>query len=386
VTGQASRWMRRALELAERGRGATSPNPMVGAVLVDPDGAGVVGEGWHRSAGSPHAEALAIEAAGPAAAGATLYVTLEPCAHHGRTPPCADAVADAGVGRVVAALIDPDPLVAGRGAARLRAAGIPVQLGDGAEAAAEQNAAFLVHRRLGRPRITVKGAASLDGKVAAADGTSQWITGPAARADGHRLRAAADAVMVGAGTALADDPRLTARPPEGSPERQPLRVLLDSAGRVAARARLFEAGAPTLVATTGRAPAEVRRAWAAAGAEVLVLGQGPDGRVDLAALAAELGSRRLLEVLVEGGPTLQGGLWTAGLVDRLVWYLAPVVLGGDRSLGLVAGPGVPTLGAARRVRVAAVTPVGPDLRVEAHVEPVAWAPEPARQAPVEEVV
>jgi diaminohydroxyphosphoribosylaminopyrimidine deaminase/5-amino-6-(5-phosphoribosylamino)uracil reductase len=351
----------------------------------------VVGEGWHRAAGEPHAEVLAIAGAGPAAAGATLYVTLEPCAHQGRTPPCAEAVVAAGVGRVVAALIDPDPLVAGRGVARLRAAGIPVELGDGAEAAAEQNAAFLVHRRLGRPRITVKGAASLDGKVAAADRTSKWITGPEARADGHRLRAAADAVMVGSGTALADDPQLTARPPGGA-ARQPLRVLLDSAGSVPAGAGLFDAGAPTLVATTGRAPAGTRRAWEAAGAEVLVLPQGRDGRVGLAALAAELGGRGLLEVLVEGGPTVQGALWAAGLVDRLVWYLAPIVLGGDGALGLVAGPGVATLGDAYRVRPAAITAVGADLRIEAHTEAAVrvWAPEPGIPGtiatPVEEVV
>ena len=260
-------WMERAVALAEGGRGRVSPNPMVGAVLVR-DGR-VVGEGFHRAAGRAHAEAEALAAAGAAAAGATCYVTLEPCAHHGRTPPCADALVAAGVARVVAAVQDPDPRVDGAGLARLRAAGVAVELGVGAEAAATQNAAYLTHRRLGRPRVTLKAAASLDGKVAAPDGSSQWITGPAARADAHRLRAEADAVMVGAGTALADDPRLTVRLP-GWAGRQPLRVLVDAAGRVGPGGHLFDTEAETLVATTPAAPATAVDAWKAAGAEVLI--------------------------------------------------------------------------------------------------------------------
>ncbi|HEV8163333.1 MAG TPA: bifunctional diaminohydroxyphosphoribosylaminopyrimidine deaminase/5-amino-6-(5-phosphoribosylamino)uracil reductase RibD, partial [Actinomycetota bacterium] len=244
--------MARAVALAEGGRGTASPNPMVGAVLVM-DGH-VVGEGYHRAPGEPHAEVAALAAAGEAAAGATCYVTLEPCAHQGRTPPCADALLQAGVARVVAALPDPDPRVDGAGLARLRAAGVAVTVGVGADAAAEQNAAYLTHRRLGRPRVTLKAAASLDGKVAAPDGSSQWITGTAARADAHRLRAEADAVAVGAGTALADDPRLTVRLP-GYAGRQPLRVLVDAAGRVGAAGHLFDRAGPTLVATTAAAPA-----------------------------------------------------------------------------------------------------------------------------------
>ncbi|HZA81769.1 MAG TPA: bifunctional diaminohydroxyphosphoribosylaminopyrimidine deaminase/5-amino-6-(5-phosphoribosylamino)uracil reductase RibD, partial [Actinomycetes bacterium] len=229
-------WMARAVALAEGGRGTTSPNPMVGAVLVR-DGR-VVGEGFHRAPGRDHAEVVALAAAGRLAEGATCYVTLEPCAHHGRTPPCADALVAAGVARVVAATVDPDPRVAGAGLARLAGAGVEVAVGAGAEPAAEQNAAYLTHRRLRRPRVTLKAAASLDGKVAAPDGTSQWITGPAARADAHRLRAEADAVCVGAGTALADDPRLTVRLPDHD-GRQPLRVLVDAAGRVGADGHLF---------------------------------------------------------------------------------------------------------------------------------------------------
>jgi diaminohydroxyphosphoribosylaminopyrimidine deaminase/5-amino-6-(5-phosphoribosylamino)uracil reductase len=360
-------WMARAVALAEGGRGTTSPNPMVGAVLVL-DGR-VVGEGFHRAPGEPHAEVAALAAAGPAAAGATCYVTLEPCAHQGRTPPCADALLDAGVTRVVAALPDPDPRVDGAGLQRLRAAGVAVTVGVGAAAAAEQNAAYLTHRRLGRPRVTLKAAASLDGKVAAPDGSSQWITGPAARADAHRLRAEAEAVAVGAGTALADDPRLTARLP-GYSGRQPLRVLVDAAGRVGADGHLFDADAPTLVATTARAPVTAVEAWKRAGAEVLVcpevpLGGGGRG-VDLAVLAAMLGRRGVLELLVEGGPRLHAGFWAAGLADRLVWYLAPLVIGGDGAPGLLRGGGAPTLTAARPLRIASVERLGPDLRVVAY--------------------
>jgi diaminohydroxyphosphoribosylaminopyrimidine deaminase / 5-amino-6-(5-phosphoribosylamino)uracil reductase len=357
-------WMARAVALAEGGRGTVSPNPMVGAVLVR-DGR-VVGEGFHRAAGLAHAEAVALAAAGELAAGATCYVTLEPCAHHGRTPPCADALVAAGVARVVAALPDPDPRVGGAGLARLRAAGVRVEVGSGADQAAEQNAAYLTHRRLGRPRITLKAAASLDGKVAAPDGTSQWITGPAARADAHRLRAEADAVAVGAGTALADDPRLTVRLP-GWSGRQPLRVLVDAAGRVEATGHLFDGEAETLVATTPAAPAAAVDAWKAAGAEVLICEPtATAGRaaVDLHDLTRALGERGVLELLVEGGPRLQASLWAAGLADRLVWYLAPLAIGGQAAPGLL-GAGAATLADARRLRLASVDRLGDDLRVVA---------------------
>jgi diaminohydroxyphosphoribosylaminopyrimidine deaminase/5-amino-6-(5-phosphoribosylamino)uracil reductase len=374
---QAENWMRRALELAALGRGTTSPNPMVGAVLVR-DGE-VVGEGFHRAPGQPHAEALALERAAGRAAGATCYVTLEPCAHHGRTPPCAAALIAAGVTRVVAAIEDPDPNVRGQGFARLRAAGVQVDVGIGAAAAEAQNAAFLLHRRQGRPRVTLKAAASLDGKVAAPDGTSQWITGEAARADAHRLRAEADAVAVGAGTALADDPRLTVRLP-GWSGRQPLRVLIDATGRTITGARsapagsirragghLFDGAAPTLVATTAAAPPAALGAWAAAGAEVLVCpdAQAATGEagVDLAFIAKALGERGVLELLVEGGPRLHASFWEAGLADRLVWYLAPLVIGGDGAPGLLPAAGARTLTAARAVRVETIDRLGSDLRI-----------------------
>lgn len=361
---EAEAWMRRALDLAARGRGTTSPNPMVGAVLVR-DGQ-VVGEGFHRAPGGPHAEALALERAADRAAGAACYVTLEPCAHHGRTPPCAAALIAAGVTRVVAAIEDPDPNVRGQGFARLRAAGVQVQVGVGAAAAEAQNAAFLLHRRHGRPRVTLKAAASLDGKVAAPDGTSQWITGEAARADAHRLRSEADAVAVGAGTALADDPRLTARLP-GWSGRQPLRVLVDASGRAGAAGHLFDAAAPTLVATTAGARPAALQAWAAAGAEVLVCPEATaatgEAGVDLAWLVKALGERGVLELLVEGGPRLHASFWAAGLADRLVWYLAPLVIGGDGAPGLLPAAGARTLTAARAVRVEAIDRLGEDLRI-----------------------
>ncbi|MFL6225052.1 MAG: bifunctional diaminohydroxyphosphoribosylaminopyrimidine deaminase/5-amino-6-(5-phosphoribosylamino)uracil reductase RibD [Actinomycetes bacterium] len=374
--GPDEAWMARAVALAEGGRGTASPNPMVGAVLVR-DGR-VVGEGFHRAAGLAHAEAVALAAAAELAAGATCYVTLEPCAHHGRTPPCADALVAAGVARVVAAVPDPDPRVGGAGLARLRAAGVRVEVGTGAETAAEQNAAYLTHRRLGRPRITLKAAASLDGKVAAPDGTSLWITGASARADPHRLRAEADAVCVGAGTALADDPRLTVRLP-GRSGRQPLRVVVDAAGRVEATGHLFDGEAETLVATTPAAPAAAVDAWKAAGAEVLIceptvtVGGGcggalpapPVGQVDLHDLTRALGERGVLELLVEGGPRLQASLWAAGLADRLVWYLAPLAIGGEAAPGLL-GAGAATLADARRLRLASVDRLGDDLRLVAY--------------------
>jgi diaminohydroxyphosphoribosylaminopyrimidine deaminase / 5-amino-6-(5-phosphoribosylamino)uracil reductase len=376
--GTDEAWMGRAVALAEGGRGATSPNPMVGAVLVR-DGR-VVGEGFHQAAGTAHAEAAALAAAGDLATGATCYVTLEPCAHHGRTPPCADALVAAGVARVVAAMADPDPRVDGAGLARLRAAGVEVVTGPGAEAAATQNAAYLTHRRLGRPRVTLKAAASLDGKVAAPDGSSQWITGPAARADAHRLRAEADAVMVGAGTALADDPRLTVRLP-GWAGRQPLRVLVDAAGRVGPGGHLFDTEAETLVATTPAAPATAVDAWKAAGAEVLIcaeqtvmvggaLAAPPVGQgVDLEELARALGERGVLELMVEGGPRLQASLWAAELADRLVWYLAPLAIGGQAAPGLL-GDGAATLAGARRLRLASVDRLGDDLRLIAYPSPM----------------
>src|SRR6187397_2487529 len=292
-------YIERAIELARRGSGLVSPNPMVGAVVVK-DGA-VVGEGFHEGPGLPHAEIMALNHAGERARGATLFTSLEPCDHYGRTPPCTEAIVRAGIAHVVAATRDPNPVVDGQGIRTLRARGVEVREGILADEADRLNEAFAKHVRTGMPFVIWKAAASLDGKVAARDGSSRWITGEAARADVHRLRAWADAIVVGAGTAVTDDPELTVREP-GYRGRPPIRVVVDSAGRVPPTGDVFDGAAPTLIATTDRASARTRDAWRDAGAEVLVL-EATDGRVSLPALFADLGKREVQGVLIEGGPT-----------------------------------------------------------------------------------
>lgn len=358
------RWMRKALELARRARRVAPPNPWVGAVVVR-DGT-IVGEGSTRAPGGPHAEVLALRQAGAAARGATLYVTLEPCDHQGRTPPCVDTVLDAGIARVVAAIDDPDVQVAGRGLARLRAAGVGVDLGSGpvADEVTRELAPYLHHRRTGRAWCLCKTAMSLDGRGAARDGTSQWITGAEARADAHRLRAESQAVVVGAGTALADRPALTAREVDPPAERQPLRVLLDAAGRVPIDGPLFDVElASTLVVTTAAAPAAAVDGWRAAGAKVEELRPAADGRgVDLLATLELLGGLGVVQAMVEGGGRLHGALLDAGLVDRIVAYVAPLLLGdGGRPALALAGPN--TLAGAGRWKVADATRLGADLRL-----------------------
>nr|WP_231126896.1 bifunctional diaminohydroxyphosphoribosylaminopyrimidine deaminase/5-amino-6-(5-phosphoribosylamino)uracil reductase RibD [Motilibacter aurantiacus] len=333
--------MRRAVELAALGAATAAPNPVVGCVVLGPAGE-TVGEGWHERPGGPHAEVAALRAAGPAARGATAVVTLEPCRHTGRTGPCTQALLAAGVSRVVYAVPDPSP-VAGGGAAELRAAGVDVAGGLLAAEAEAGNRRWLTAARLGRPEIVWKYAATLDGRVAAADRTSRWITSAEARADVHALRADVDAVIAGVGTVLADDPQLTVR---GVPvDRQPLRVVVDSAGRTPPGSRVLDDAAPTWVATAGE------------------LGRGPDGRVDLGALARGLSARGVLRAMVEGGPTLAGALLRAGLVDRVVGYVAPALLGaGPAALGEA---GVGTIAGAYRLELVDVRRVGPDLRLEA---------------------
>jgi diaminohydroxyphosphoribosylaminopyrimidine deaminase / 5-amino-6-(5-phosphoribosylamino)uracil reductase len=350
----------RAVVLGERGRRTAPPNPWVGCLIVR-HGA-VVGEGFHERAGGPHAEVEAIRAAGDRARGATAVVTLEPCAHHGRTPPCVDALVDAGVARVVVAAPDPDPEVAGRGIAALESRGVAVTVGAGAETAARSLRPYLHHRRTGRAFALLKTATSLDGRVAAADGSSQWITGPDARADGHRLRAESQAVVVGAGTALADRPRLTVRDAPPVPARPPLRVLLDAQGRVPATGPLFDPDlAPTLVVTTDAADPGTVDAWRASGAKVEVVPAAVGG-VDLTATLDLLGRHDVLQVLVEGGPTLHGALVAAGLADGLVAYVAPILLG-ERARPLTAGPGADDLASAPRFRLESATPIGGDVRL-----------------------
>lgn len=334
--------MRRAVQLAALGRAGTLPNPVVGCVVLDDEGR-TVGEGWHEVAGGPHAEAVALRAAGVRARGGTAVVTLEPCTHTGRTGPCTQALLAAGVARVVVGVPDPSPL-AGGGAAALRAAGVAVEVGLLADEAEAVNEPWLTATRRGRPFVTWKVAATLDGRVAAADGTSRWITGEAARADVHRLRAEVDCVLVGVGTVLADDPSLTARAPSGEPlARQPLRVVADSTDRTPAQARVRDRAAPT---------------WIATAAEV---GRGQDGRLDLGALLEELFRRERRHVLLEGGPHLAGAMWRGGLVDRVLAYVAPVLLGGGPAA--VEDAGITTIADAARLRLDDVTRLGDDVRL-----------------------
>jgi diaminohydroxyphosphoribosylaminopyrimidine deaminase/5-amino-6-(5-phosphoribosylamino)uracil reductase len=354
--------MTRALELASGARRRTAPNPWVGCVLVA-DGR-VVGEGATQPPGGPHAEIEALRSAGVRARGATAYVTLEPCAHRGRTGPCADALVDADVARVVVAIEDPDRQVAGGGVHRLRHAGITVDVGVGARAATELLGPYLHNRRRGRPYVVAKLATSIDGKVAAADGTSQWITSREARADAHALRADAQAIVVGSGTALADRPALTVREVQPLPERAPLRVLLDGRGRVPATGPLFDtAVAPTLVVTTEAAPASAIDAWSAAGAKVTTVGGASRGGVDLDETIALLNREGVLSALVEGGGTLVGSVLAGGHAQRLVTYVAPVLLGERGRTGYVL-PGPDTLATARRSRLLDVVRIGPDVRMD----------------------
>lgn len=356
-------YMERALRLAERGRGLVSPNPLVGAVVVR-DGR-IVGEGWHEGPGTPHAEIQALAAAGAEARGATLYSTLEPCDHFGRTGPCTEAIVEAGVAAVVSAMMDPNPVVDGRGHATLEDGGVRVASGVLRAEAERLNEAYAKHVRTGLPFVTWKMAASLDGKVAARDGTSRWITGEAARRDVHRLRGAADAIVVGAGTALADDPSLTVRDPEYG-GRPPLRVLVDARGRVPATGDLFNAEAPTFVATTDAAAAERLGEWRAAGAEVVIF-ESEGGLVPFDALMGHLGKRDVQSVLLEGGPTLAWSAVEDGHVDKVVVYLAPKLIGGDDAPTVLGGRGFAPIASALALSIRSFDAVGPDLRVEADV-------------------
>lgn len=350
------RFMRRALTLAERGRGRTAPNPIVGAVLVK-QGV-VIGEGCHRRLGGAHAEVEALQRAGRRARGATLYVTLEPCAHWGRTPPCADALIESGIARCVVALRDPDPRVDGRGLRRLRAAGIRVETGLLRDEAAAQLAGYRRSHERGLPRMTWKIASSLDGAIADSAGHSRWITSAEARADGHRLRAAADAIVIGAGTARLDDPRLTLR--HGVRGVSPLRVIVDTKLRVPLTLRLFSPtlARGTVVACGAGASRAKERALAARGVTVWRL-PALRGRVSLRALATKLARAGRHEVLIEGGATLGSAMFAAGLVQRVVHYSAPVILGGG--LAWSASLRVP-LARAERGRITGLTRVGPDVR------------------------
>jgi len=360
------RHMREALELARRGWGRVSPNPLVGAVVVQNDE--VIGRGWYAGPrGNPHAEVCALLDAGDRAAGATVVCTLEPCGHHGSTPPCTDALIRAGVRRVVVGVRDPNPIVDGRGLRQLRAAGIDVVVGVLPDEAHRLNEAFEKHVTSGLPFVTLKFASSLDGKAAASDGTSKWITGEEARADVQRLRAGADAVIVGAGTAVADDPALTVRDRRFADAHPPLRIVVDSNGRVPATGKLFDGTAPTLVATTDRAGQDQLKGWRDAGAEVLVLDTDVQGCVSLVHLAAELGKRDVQSILVEGGPTIAWSFVRHGMVDKVVLFVAPRLVGGRGAPSALMGGGFAPIASARRMEFSSIERVGDDLRVEAYV-------------------
>ncbi|MFE9561278.1 bifunctional diaminohydroxyphosphoribosylaminopyrimidine deaminase/5-amino-6-(5-phosphoribosylamino)uracil reductase RibD [Streptomyces sp. NPDC006487] len=351
-----TRAMRRAIELAARGLGSTSPNPVVGCVITDASGA-VVGEGWHERAGGPHAEIHALSAAGRAARGGTAYVTLEPCNHTGRTGPCAQALIAAGITRVVYAVSDPNPQASG-GGATLRAAGIDTCSGLLAEEAEAGNAAWLTSVRLGRPYILWKYAATLDGRIAAADGTSRWISSPESRADVHRLRAESDAVVVGSGTLRADDPHLAVRGIDGfTAADQPLRVVLDTHATIRPTARVLDEAAPTLIAVAE--DADTRHL---AGVELARLPYDKYG-ISVDALLRELHGRGIRSVLLEGGPTLAGAFVAAGAVDKVIGYLAPVFLGAGPAV--LADAGIGTLADALRLRITETVRIGTDIRVTA---------------------
>lgn len=354
-------FMGRALELAERGRGFVEPNPLVGAVVVR-DGQ-IVGEGWHERFGGPHAEVNALAAAGDAARGATLYVTLEPCCHHGKTPPCTDAILRAGIKRVVAAMVDPFPEVACKGIETLRIWDVTVDVGTGVFESRELNRPYLTLLRLGRPYVHAKWAMSLDGKIATRTGHSKWISGDAARRRVHELRGRMDAIIVGAGTERADDPLLTARPPG---PRTPARVVLTTGG-LPPDCRLVKTlgeGA-VIVATAGHVE---NPPYIPAGAEVLEL-PAEGGRPSVAALLQELGRQRMTNVLVEGGAAIFGSFHDAGLIDELHVFVAPKIVGGTAALSPVGGLGVECVNGGRMLSISRWEQVGNDLYVNARFGP-----------------
>lgn len=358
-------YMSRALRLAERGLYTTDPNPRVGCVLVR-EGE-VVGEGWHEAAGGPHAEIVALQQAGESARGATAYVTLEPCCHHGKTPPCSQALIKAGVVRVVAAMEDPNPRVAGEGLKQLQQVGIDVASGLLQGQAEILNPGFVQRMRIGRPFVRSKLAMSVDGRTAMASGESQWITGEAARRDVQHLRARSSAIMSGIGTILADDPSLTVRTESGELiQRQPLRVILDPHLSTPDNARFLSQPGSSLIVTATEEP-EIREGLEAAGAEVVWLPHGPDA-IDLHALMALLAEREINEVLLETGAILSGGVLHAGIIDELVIYMAPKLMG-DSARGLFHMPGLDKLADAVALQIHDVRAIGEDWRITARVLP-----------------
>lgn len=362
VPGSADeRHMLRAIELAELGRGRTGPNPLVGAVVVA--GGRVLGEGYHEVLGGPHAEVNALEQAGAGARGASLYVTLEPCTHYGRTPPCADRVVESGIARLVVAMRDPNPDVDGGGERFLAGRGVEVTDGPYGEIASRQNEVYIKRITTGLPFVTLKMAMSIDGKTATSSGDSRWISSDESRGDVHEMRAASDAVMVGVGTVLSDDPRLTAR--IGRSGRSPLRVVVDSHARTPPESLVTDTSeAPTIVAVSKSAPAG--RVGPLEEKGVRVVEAGGNGRVDLRRLLEELSDREVASVLVEGGSDLACGLWERELVDKLVFYIAPKIIGGRGAPGPIGGTGAERIEDAWPLSIDAVFKSGIDMKVVAY--------------------
>jgi diaminohydroxyphosphoribosylaminopyrimidine deaminase/5-amino-6-(5-phosphoribosylamino)uracil reductase len=358
-------FMARALELAALGRGSTSPNPMVGAVVVR-DGA-IVGEGYHLRAGSPHAEVHALRQAGERAGGATLYVSLEPCCHFGRTPPCTEAVIAAGIARVVVAVSDPNPLVEGKGVQALRQAGIEVETGVLETEARRLNEAWFKYIATGRPFVTLKAAMSLDGKIATAGGESRWITGPEARDEVQQLRLASDAILTGIGTVLADDPLLTVRLPGA--DRRPLRVIADSRLRIPLASQVVQTAReyPTVVAgAEGQFPSEKKALLTERGVEVWEVPAAEEGRLDIGALLMALGKREIVSLLLEGGGGLNAGALAARVVDKFIFFIAPKIIGGMAAPGPFGGEGASALAEALPLVGLEHRMVGRDLMITAY--------------------
>lgn len=357
-------FMQRAIQLAAKGLGRTSPNPVVGAVLVKDKR--VVGEGFHQRAGGPHAELLALEQAGESARGATMYVSLEPCCHHGKTPPCVPEVVRAGVARVVVGLIDPDPRVSGRGLQELRQAGVVVELADedSQEQCAEVNRAFICRLTRGRPYVTLKFASSLDGKIASRTGRSKYISSQEARRWVHRERDAHDAIMVGINTIRVDDPELTAREPEG---RTPIKVVVDSGGNLPAEARLFQQAENGVIVLT--TPRGQQRLTPRQGMEVIVT-EDEHGMVDLHRALQLLAERGVNSILLEGGSRLNGSMLDRGLIDRVAGFVAPLLVGGQEAVSPIGGFGVDCVGDALKLREVGWSTLGPDLLIEGFL----WMP------------
>lgn len=362
--------LRRCLELALRGAGRTRPNPMVGSVVVRRGR--IVGEAFHARAGATHAEAGALRGAGSLARGATLYSNLEPCSHHGRTPPCVEAIIASGISRVVVSHIDPDPRVRGRGIRRLRAAGVRVEVGRLRNEAMRLNEGYLSVPARGRPFVLVKAAITLDGRLATRTGDSRWISSPASRADAHRLRSCYDAVMIGSGTALKDDPLLTSRIGKRARARvfQPVRIVVDSRLRLRSGCRLLKdrTGGPVLVYTGRRSTTRAERPLRQAGAEIIRVSSGPAGSVSLTACLSDLARRGVGSVMIEGGGELIAGAFAERIVDKITWYVAGRILGGRNAVPVVGGAGSGRMTEAIDLHSLSVTRCGRDMKVVAYVE------------------